>query len=274
MSRGFTLNRRQWLLSVSASALAATPVARPLGVQLESVQSELIKDPDRTLKDIAAAGYTEVEGYARREALALAPKIRQYGLHLRSCVIETPLVTADWENYPQFKQLPLTDAIESLRDAGVEYCSMGIVSPGARGDGDDFFRRTADRMNAAGELCRKAGIKFVWPNQDFEFKGASGLRPIDIYRERLDPKFVALELDVVWIAAARLNPMDLLRQWKGRVPLMRLRNKSKDSFAPIDAGDIDFAAIMKAAQAAGVKYFFVYDDPENLARALTYLKKL
>jgi sugar phosphate isomerase/epimerase len=129
-------------------------------------------------------------------------------------------------------------------------------------------------MNAAGELCRKAGMKFVWPNQDFEFQGPLGLRPIDIYRDRLDPKFVTMELDVVYIAAARLNPVELLKQWKGRVSLIRLRNKSKDSFAPIDAGEIDFAAILKAAQAAGVKYYFVYDELENLGKALAYLKKL
>jgi sugar phosphate isomerase/epimerase len=276
MSRRFALSRREWLLTVSASAsaFAAPPAPRPFGVQLEAVRDELTKDPDLTLKAIAAAGYTEVEGYARRESLALAPKIRQYGLTLRSCTIETPLMTADWENYPQFKQLSLKDAIESLKDAGVEYCSMGIISSGARGDGDDFLRRTADRMNVAGELCRKAGMKFVWPNQDFEFKGMPGLRPIDIYLERLDSKLVTLELDVVWIAAARINPVDLLKQWRGQVSLVRLRNKAKDSFAPINDGEIDFAAIMKAGRPAGVKYYFVYDDLDNLGKALAYLKTL
>jgi sugar phosphate isomerase/epimerase len=275
MPRRFTLSRREWLMTVSASAaLAAAPPQRPFGIQLEAVRDALTKDPDQTLKAIAAAGYTEVEGYARRESLALLPKIRQSGLTLRSCVIETPLITADWDNYPQFKQLPLKDAIQSLKDAGAEYCSMGVIPLGARGDGEDFFRRTADRMNAAGELCRKAGMKFVWANQDFEFQGTLGLRPIDIYRDRLDPNLVKLELDVVWLAAVKLNPVEFMKQWKGRVALVRLRNKAKDSFAPIGEGEIDFGAIMKAAQAAGAKYYFVYDDMENLSKALTWLKKL
>ncbi|HWE48336.1 MAG TPA: sugar phosphate isomerase/epimerase [Bryobacteraceae bacterium] len=274
MSPRSALNRREWLLTVSASAIAATTSQRPLGVQLEAVRDNLAKDPDQTLKAIAAAGYTEVEGYARRESIVLAPKIKQYGLNLRSCVIETPLITADWDNYPQFKQLSLKDAIDSLKEAGVEYCVMGAIPLGARGDGDDFFRRTADRMNAAGDLCRKAGMKFAWPNQDFEFQGTPGLRPIDIYRDRLDSKLVTLEIDVVWLAAARLNPVEVLKQWKGRVSLVRLRNKAKDAFAPIAQGEIDFAAVMKAAQSAGAKYYFVYDDPENLPKAIAYLKKL
>lgn len=273
MSRRFTLSRREWLLTVSASAFAASP-QRSFGIQLEAVRDALLKDPDQTLKTLAAAGYTEVEGYARRETLALTPKIRQYGLTLRSCVIETPLVTADWENYPDFKQLPIKDAIESLKDAGVEYCSMGVISPGARGDGDDFFRRTADRMNAAGELCRKAGMKFVWPNQGFEFEGKPGLRPIDIYCDRLDPKLVMLEMDVAWVTAVKLNPVELLKDWKGRVPLVRLRDQANGSYAAIGEGKIDFAAVLKAGQAAGVKHYFVYDEMDHPGKALTYLKTL
>ncbi len=277
MSRRFTLSRREWLLTVSASALTATAAPSPqrsFGIQLEAVRDALQKDPDQTLKAIAAAGYTEVEGYARRETLALAPKIRQYGLTLRSCVIETPLVTADWENYPDFKQLPIKEAIEGLKDAGVEYCSMGVISPGARGDGDDFFRRTADRMNAAGELCRKAGMKFVWPNQGFEFEGKLGLRPIDIYRDRLDPKLVMLEMDVAWVAAVKLNPVELLKDWKGRAPLVRLRDQANGSYTAIGEGKIDFAAVLKAGQAAGVKRYFVWDEMDHPGKALTYLKTL
>jgi sugar phosphate isomerase/epimerase len=273
MSRKITLNRREWLATVSASVLGAATAQRSFGIQLEAARADLAKDPDQTLKAIASAGYTEVEGYGRRETLALMPKIRQSGLTVRSCAIETPLVTADWENYPEFQPLPLPEAIEGMKAAGIEYCAMGIISPGARGDGDDFFRRTADRMNAAGALCRKAGMKFVWANQAFEFEGKPGARPIDIYRDRLDPKLVTFEMDVFWVRVARHDPVELLKQWKGRVPLLRLRDKLKDSFAAIGEGEIDFAAVLKAAQSAGTKDYFVYDDFDNLGKALAYLKK-
>jgi sugar phosphate isomerase/epimerase len=242
-------------------------------MQLEAVRSELLKDPDPILKAIAAAGYKEVEGYARRDTLTLLPKIRQYGLNVRSCVLEPPLITTDWENYPEYKPVPLPEAIEGMKAAGIEYCSMGTIPPGARGDGDDFFRRTADRMNAAGELCRKAGMKFVWANEGFEFEGGPGGRPIDIYRERLDSKLVGFEMDVLWVRFARVDPVELLKEWKGRVPLVRLRDKRKDAFTAIGEGDMDFPAILKAAQGAGTKYFFVYDDADHFAKAIEYLKR-
>ncbi len=256
------VSRREWLAGIAVSALAAVPKTQAFGVQLEAGQA----DPEAFLKAAAAAGYTEVEGYGRRETLSLLPKIRQCGLTPRSCIIESGLIT-------DFQPGPLTDAIEALKQAGVEYCPMSIISPGARGDGDDFFRRTADRMNAGGELCRKAGLKLAWANEAFEFEGGRGSRPIDIYRERLDPKYVVFEMDVVQVRIARQNPVELLKQWKGRVPLVRLRDKLKNSWAAVGQGETDLPAILKAAQAAGARDYFVYDDPANLRKALEVLQK-
>jgi sugar phosphate isomerase/epimerase len=255
--RAAFLNRREWLAAIAAQqTLAAAPAALAFGVSLDGV-----RDADETLKAAAAAGYTEVEGSGLRATLALAPKIRQYGLAVRSCVIDPQLVT-------DFHPVEFEQAILGLKDAGVEYCIMGVISAGARGDGDDFFRRTADRMNAGGELCRKAGLKLAWANEGFEFEGRPGGRPIDIYRDRLDAKLVALEMDVLWVR----DPVALLKDWKGRVPIVRLRDKLKDSYASIGDGQLDFAAILKAAQAAGVKHYMVYDDPDKLAKAFSYLR--
>src|SRR5580658_8016802 len=217
MSGRTKLSRRQCLQVIAGkavSSLAAATSARITGAQLYAVRSALKREPDRVFQALAGIGFKEVEGFSRPETVALAPKIKQYGLTVRSCQVETPLITANWEPYPELKQVTLPEAIDSLAGAGVEYFTMGYISPGARGDGDDFFRRTADRMNAAAELCRKSGMKFVWPNQGFEFEGRPGLRPVDIYFERLDPAFVTLEMDVVWVTAMKHNPVELLKQWK------------------------------------------------------------
>ena len=173
------LTRRQWLSSLPlarAAAMKAAAAPRPPGAQLYSVRRMLRKDPGGTLKAVAAIGYKQVEGYDRLETLALAARIREAGLVARSCRTETPLITTDWENYPEFKPVTLPEAIDSLAGAGIEFFLMGYISPGARGDAEDFYRRTADRMSAAAELCRKSGLKFGWQNHAFEFDGKPGLR--------------------------------------------------------------------------------------------------
>lgn len=291
MSGRTKLSRRQYLQIIAGTAAAAATTTRVTGVQLYTVRSALKKDPDRVLQALAGIGFKEVEGFSRPETVALAPKIKQHGLTVRSCQVETPLITANWEPWPELKQVTLPEAIDSLAGAGVEYFTMGYISPGARGDYDDFFRRTADRMNAAAELARKSGLRFAWQNHAFEFEGQPGHRPIDIYKERLDQKLVGLELNVFWAAVAGQDPLRLLKEWKGRVPLLQLNDKAKDAphqfsenigvgaFVEAGAGDIDFPAILKAAPAAGVRVQFVgqdetLEDPiENLRRSFAWLNR-
>ena len=254
------------------AALAAAPAALLIGAQLYAVRTLLRKDSDATLLALAAAGFKDVEGYGRIQSVALAPKAAQHGLKIRACPAEAPLITNNWDPYPDLKPITLPEAINSVAAAGIEYLTMGYIDPGARGDGDDFYRRTADRMNAAAEMCRKSGLKFAFANHAFEFAGRPGARPIDIYRERLDPKLVPLELDIFWASVAGEDPLRLLKDWKNRVALVRLNDKAKDTprqfeerigqgaYAEIGSGDIDLAAIVRAAPAAGAKLCFLGQD--------------
>ncbi len=304
LKQAFNPTRRQWLATLSAASAASATfgyplfgaaASRPFGVQLHTVSSLLKREPDRVLQAIAAMGFTEVEGDSRPHMVSLIPKIKQAGLTPQSWYVETPLITADWELYPDLTRISLPEAIDSLREAGVDYFTMDYIPPGARGDGDDFYRRTADRMNVAAVMCHKAGLKFAYRNHAFEFAGRPGSRPIDIFKERLDPKLVGLELDVFWAAVAGVDPVELLKSWKGRVPMLHLQDKAKGNgpaaaqfsesigqgaFTEAGTGVLNFPAILKAAPAAGVKYYFIErgeisgDPLESLRRSFEYLKTI
>lgn len=282
--------RRQHLAALGATLLTrlrgATP-SRTFGVQLRSLRGVVKFDPARILQEIARIGYRHVEVPSRAELAALAPHLRQANLSVRACQTETPLITKDWELYPDLRQITIEEAVGTLKNAGAEYFLMGDISAGARGDGDDFYRRTADRMNAAAEACHKEGLKFAWPVQGLAFEGRPGLRPLDIFHERLDPKLAPMELDVFRTSLAGHDPNQLVKEWKGRIAILRLLDKSKGtpaSFAdavPQGAmanpgeGSLDFAAILKAAQAGGVRGYIVAQAPvdENAADPLAGLRK-
>lgn len=288
--------RREFIAGLSAAFSAATlsaaPAPRAFTAQLYTVRSVLRKEPERALKTLAEIGFKDVEGYNRAQLVALAPQLKQFGLTARSCTVETPLLTANWEPFPELKKLSLKEAIDSLAGIGAEFFVMGYIPPGARGDGEDFYRRTADRMNAAAELCRKAGLKFAWQNHAFEFSGRPGFRPVDLYKERLDAKLVGIELDVFWLTMAGIDPLKMLKEWKGRVPLLRLNDRAKGTpgqfsedaprgaYTEAGTGEIDFAAILKAAPAAGVRAFTIGQDEaetdplESLRKSYNYLKNV
>jgi len=294
MSLTSNLSRRQWLassLSLAAAPLAAAAAAsRVIGVQLYTVRGTLMKDSDHVLKTIADIGYREIEGAGRADLIALAPKIKDLGMKIVSCHVETPLITGDWEKYRGLKPVPLEEAIASLKNIGAEYFTMAYIQPQARGD-LDFYRKTADNMNHAAQMCRKAGLQFAYHNHAFEFAGKPGERPIDIFHDRLDGRLVKLEMDVFWVSVAGNDPIAMMQQWKGRVGLLHLKDKAKDmpvqysesvppaSFKEVGSGVLDFAAILKAAPAAGVKHYFVEQDQaagdplDSLRKSFEYLKK-
>ena len=288
------LTRREWIVTAAAAATATTlhaAMPKPLGAQLYTVRNILMKEPDRVFKTLAEIGYTEVEGN-RADLVQLDSKIRQYGLKPISCHIETPLITGKWEPYPDLKPMTLDAAIDSAKKVGVEYFTLAYISPGARGEGEDFYRRTADMMNLTGQKCKKAGLQFAYHNHAYEFGGTPGKRPIDIFVERLDPRFVQFELDVFWLSVAGQDPVEALKKWKGRVALLHLKDKAKDAphqfsenvpptaFKEVGSGVIDFPAILKAAPAAGIKQYIVEQDQtpgdplESLRKSFNYLKTL
>jgi sugar phosphate isomerase/epimerase len=290
------LNRRRWLASslslAAAPLLAAAPAKRTIGVQLYTVRGTLMKDSDHVLKTIADIGYKEIEGQGRADLIALAPKIKDLGMTIVSCHVETPLITGDWEKYKGMKPLPLEEAIESLKKIGAQYFTMAYIQPQARGADLDFYRQTADKMNHAGELCRKIGLQFAYHNHAFEFAGQAGDRPIDIFRARLDKSLVALEMDVFWVSVAGNDPLEMMKQWSGRVGLLHLKDKEKgtpvqysesvdkSAFKEVGSGVIDIPALMKAAPAAGVKHYFVEQDQtagdplDSLRKSFDYIQSI
>ena len=84
----------------------------------------------------------------------------------------------------------------------------------------------------------------------------------------------------------------MLKQHAGRVPLLHLKNKAEGTevrfnegvphaaFKEVGTGAIDIPAVLRAAQAAGVKHYFVEQDRtpgnpiDSLRQSYEYLSKL
>src|SRR5689334_4012519 len=97
------LSRRKFIVSaagVAASTMLGQPstaFAKPpkigFGVQLYTVQSELTKDPEGTLRKIADIGYRMVE-FSGDQSKVLAPIIERVGLTCRSLHYGMPQLQA------------------------------------------------------------------------------------------------------------------------------------------------------------------------------------
>jgi sugar phosphate isomerase/epimerase len=107
-----------------------------------------------------------------------------------------------------------------------------------------------------------------------------------------DANLVALEIDVFWVSVAGHDPVELLRAYSGRVPLVHLKDKSPsvpqqfkeglppESFVEVGSGSLDFAAILRAGEESGVEHYFVEQDQTpgdpvaSLRQSYDYLRSL
>jgi sugar phosphate isomerase/epimerase len=271
-------NRRTFFRTLSASVTAALPsmaqaerFRNPLGAQLYSVRKLLPRSPDTTLKRIEDIGYSEVE--ANRADLAkLTPICQKYGLKIPSSHLETGLVTGKREEWDLPPALTWEAAVDEAKSHGVEYVVIPYVRPDERGSLDDW-RAFCDKLNQAGEAAGKAGAPLCYHNHAFEFAGEPGQRCIDILLERTDPQLVHLEVDVFWVSAAGQDPVEFLTRNAPRIRLIHLKDKAKgmqvqfdeakakpSDFREVGNGSLDFPAILRAAEKAGVAHYYVEQD--------------
>lgn len=308
-----SFSRRRFLqLSATATTAAAvaglyangiTPLTlasgaktlKNIGVQLYTVRSLMPNDMAGTLKSIADLGYREVE-VVGRDLDALVPELQRVGLKAVSMHIGAALVTGNREVAKAIMQLPddytLDTAIAGAKKHGLEYLVVSYLFPKERG-GADFYKQFTEQMNRAGERCRAAGLKLCYHNHAFEFAPVESVLPFDIMMKGFDPRYVGLEMDVFWIAMGGNDPAQMLRKYKGRVPLVHLKDRAKgasgqtdeakvpkNAFAEVGNGGLNFKEILHAAQESGVQHYFVEQDQtpgnplDSLRQSYSYLSKL
>jgi sugar phosphate isomerase/epimerase len=238
---------------------------KPIGVQLYTVRNVLPKDPDATLKAISEIGYKEVET-GREDLDKLSPLFDKYGLKCTSVHLETPLITGEGKK-PE--GITLEGALEDLKKHGIEF--VGCPYSGPQKDAD-AYKRISEAMNRTGEAAQKLGMQFFYHNHAYEFGGEPGKRAWDYYLQYWDPKLVALEIDVYWMSVAGQNPADQIRKFGSRAVQVHLKDKAFGtpvqhdqnmpgySFKEVGTGVVDFPAVLRAAERAGVKHYYVEQD--------------
>jgi sugar phosphate isomerase/epimerase len=270
---------------VSAAATAALLPARTLktvGVQLYTVRSVIEKNTLEVLQAIEQTGYREVEmTWGNLEKIW--PSLQQTKLKAVSLHLDTQMFT---KNHAQ-----LPAAMENAAKKGFKYVVCPYVAPADRG-GAEVMKKLAGVLNNAGELAKKSGMTLAYHNHAFEFANEGGKTLLDHIFDNCDAKLVQLEMDVMWVTVAGADPVALLNKYKGRAPLLHLKDVLKSeptrlnegiartSFAEVGNGRVDFPAVLAAAQANGAKHFFVEQDQtpgppvDSLKTSMANLRKI
>jgi sugar phosphate isomerase/epimerase len=288
----------------TASAGTVQPFFRrhdiPLGLQIYTLIDAAMADLDGTLRQVAQIGFKAIElaGFLDKTPLELRASLDRAGLRctsihipavpsrpgavslsgdLRSLARDARTLGARTIVMPRYMFAPGTDPRRSDETQLDWVRRVGLSM--TRHD----WERNADFMNTVGRRLYREGLRFSYHNQNPEFAplpdGETGL---DVLLRHTDPAIVRFELDVGWAVVAGVDPVALLAAYKGRFSQMHAKDVMASTGVnyafvqnPTSAGDgvIDWRKLLPAAYAAGVRDFFVEQDPPHRTDPLTSLTR-
>ena len=152
-------------------------------------------------------------------------------------------------------------------------------------------KSAAADFNQWGEKLKSAGLEFGYHPHGFEFVPYGKGNLFDLMLAETKPGLVVYEMDVFWFAHGGANPLEYLQNYPERFALMHLKDMAKgapmglnagrapnqDSVA-LGAGQLDIAAMMRAAVKAGVKRYYIEDESpvaaEQVPESILFLKNV
>jgi sugar phosphate isomerase/epimerase len=238
-----------------ASALAQTKKI-PIGLELYSVRSELMKDVPGTVTAVAKLGYEVVEFYSPYFDWTV-DQTKEYRKLLDDLGIKC-LSTHNGAN--AFTGDGLSKAIERNQILGSKY--IVLASPGKIAD-IDGFKALAATLTAASEKLRPLGMAGGFHNHQTEWRPIDGQRPMDILAAGT-PKDFMLQLDAGTCVEAGADPVAWINANPGRIKCMHLKDwgagKERGYRVAFGEGDVPWKAMFAAAESTGGAEFYLIEQ--------------
>jgi sugar phosphate isomerase/epimerase len=191
---------------------------------------------------------------------------------------------------------PLTLRILTIGDSSVngrQYEFSKIVDMASamtmeeeRRPGHKGFEPTIQDILNIGRIAKEMGMSLLYHNHDFEFVTIDGKYALDILYETIPADILQSEIDTCWVHFAGVNPVEYLKKFKGRAPVVHLKDFTADDtsssdtpydlimsnapkktreeshfkFQPLGYGKQDIPSLLEACEYVGAKYVIVEQD--------------
>ena len=224
------------------------------GLQLWTIKEDLYANTKDTLAKIAGYGYKQIESFEGDKGMFWGYTHKDFKKYMDD--LGMTIISSHCNNTVDFER----KAAEAA-EIGMKY----LICPfkGAQKSIDNF-KKFADEFNVAGEICRKNGIRFAYHNHDYSFKAIDGQVPQEVMMKNTDKTLVDFEMDIYWVVAAGEDPKAWFKKHPGRFKLCHVKDLARTATGhesvQIGKGTIDFAGILKAGTADGLKYYIVEQE--------------
>ena len=276
--------RRQFLAAAAAAlpAFAKPAFKAEVGINIYSLRYLAEKDLRKTLALIRELGFRKVEVgnlHGRTPATFLS-MLKSQGLVATSMGAAYKALNADIG--------PIAAQANAL---GVSYVVCDTIPHSAKHIVAKDVTAAADSLNRWGERLAASGLSLCYHTHGTEFDPSPDGTHFDTLLKLTNPKFVNYEMDIFWIVYGFQDPVQFLRRYPKRFPLMHIKDIKKgtklgltpadvaeDDSVPLGTGIVNVEAALLAAQDTGVKHFYLEEEAVDavpqIRQSLQYLKTL
>ena len=141
---------------------------------------------------------------------------------------------------------------------------------------------SAEMLNRIGEVCKKKDLVLCWHNHNKEFTAMEKGLPFDYLMNNTDKSLVKCELDIYWVQKGGADPVNVLKKYKGRYPILHVKDMApgpEQDFTCPGSGIIDFPSVFSESADQGIMHYYVerdnvVDGLECLRTSADYLKNV
>jgi len=246
-----------WALRISdaESVPGANPI--PVGLEMYSVRDALGKDPEGTIRAVAAMGYQGLEFYAPYFTWT-----ESQAQDVRKLLDELKIRCFSTHNDSDYFS---GDKLQHARQLNLILGSKYMVMASSRDvPGLDRWREVANTLNTAATKLDPHGLKVGYHNHQLEFTPTDGVRPIEILAKNTNPS-VMLQLDVGTCIEAGADPVAWIKANPGRIRSMHCKDWSPEPAKKYSVlfgeGVADWKALFHAAEnGGGIEYYLVEQE--------------
>lgn len=277
-----TISRKHFVLLFFSLFLSYCMQAQiQVGVQLYTFRAQIPKDVPGMMKKISDMGIRYIEGggtynLSRDEYKSLLEKNN----------LKMISIGADYKD--------LQDNLEKVTETATYFGAKYVMCAWVPHQGDVFTiddaKKAVDVFNNAGKVLKEKGLTFVYHAHGYEFQKWETGTFFDYMLQHMNPAYANIEMDVFWFKNSGQDPAAWLAKYPKRFLLLHLKDRQHgtpdnvigrtddETNVVLGSGDVNIAAVMKAAKKAGIKYAFIEDESskpmEQVPQSLAYLKGL
>ena len=270
------------LLSVNLRSVAqkGAVYTNPLGLQAYTFRGSWPNGIEATLDTIQSLGIKEMEGGPIKGMTTeeLRKQLDKRGISMPSIGAGYEALLANPE-----------ETIKNAKILGAKYVMVAWI-PHKGAFTLETAKQAAADFNKAGKILHENGITLCYHNHGYEFEPYEDGTLFDYLAKNTDPKYVSFEMDMLWTFFPGQDPVKLLNKYGSRWKLMHLKDLKKGvtgnlsggtpttNDVALGTGQIDIAAVLKAAKKAGVKHYFIEDESpsylKQIPQTIAYIKSL